>query len=166
MRALTICLILTFTSVSSFAWNVDFSRRAKYLKKHEAEVASPAPTPTLTPAQNLEPLSSERIVSTYSAANDIVILNTAAGFLPKSLPLRKGIRYNVHVVNVNEKEKNVSFIMGEFQQHHGTYYGQIKTFEITPQKEGIYTYQCPETSIEGKIVVLPQMEERSLATED
>lgn len=54
--------------------------------------------------------------------------------------------------------------MSAFAQHHGTYYGQIKTFEVIPSKEGVYTYQCPETSLEGKVVVIPPTD-RSIASE-
>jgi hypothetical protein len=61
-------------------------------------------------------------------------------------------------VNVNEKEKNVSFILDGFSEHHATYYGKIKSFRLEPKKEGVYSFQSPETSAEGKLVVFsPQM---------
>jgi len=84
---------------------------------------------------------------------ELVILNTEKGFVPAKIALRKGSHYTIHVVNVNEKEKNVSFILDSFSEHHSTFYGKIKSFEIKPAEEGIFSYQCPETSFEGKFVV-------------
>ena len=54
---------------------------------------------------------------------------------------------------MNEKEKNVSFILDAFSEHHGTFYGQPKEFNIIPKAEGIFSFQCPETAKQGKIVV-------------
>jgi len=59
------------------------------------------------------------------------------------------------VVNVNEKNKNVSFLLDAFSEHHATYYGDIKKIHIEPQKKGVYTFQSPETSAQGKLVVVP-----------
>jgi plastocyanin len=87
------------------------------------------------------------------AAQEIVVLNTEKGFIPSTVRVKVGNRYQLHVVNINEKEKNVSFILDAFSEHHGTYYGKIKTVTIEPKKEGIYSYQCPETAIEGKLIV-------------
>jgi hypothetical protein len=84
---------------------------------------------------------------------ELVILNTAKGFIPSNLRLRKGFHYTLHVVNVNEEKKNVSFMLDAFQQHHATYFGKIKTFELDPNKEGIFEFQCPETAALGKIVI-------------
>lgn len=169
-------LFVTIFFISNFlflslgrAFNIDFSRRIKKEEsaaqvRNNTEISIenkqfvPEPPPVL-PAQ--------QVVSGMTPANDIVILNTESGFVPKSVTLRKGIPYRFHVVNVNEKEKNVSFIMNSFNQHHGTYFGQIKVFDVTPNQEGIYTYQSPETAFEGRIVVIPPVDQqRSLATED
>jgi hypothetical protein len=56
---------------------------------------------------------------------------------------------------VNEKEKNVSFVLDSFSEHHATYYGKIKTFTIRPQKEGVFKFVSPETAAQGKLVVFP-----------
>lgn len=150
--------LITFVVKSVFAFEIDFSRRAPFMKSHETTISSPQNTKTP------EPLMVQTVKDNFEASQDVVILNTEKGFVPKSLSLREGVKYKIHVVNVNEKEKNVSFIMSSFAQHHGTYYGQIKTFEVVPGKEGVYTYQCPETSLEGKVVVLPQPN-RAIASE-
>jgi hypothetical protein len=153
-----IAFAIIFATNSVFAFEIDFSRRKSFMKSNEVQVE--APQMTLTP----EPTSVENVRVNFEASQDIVILNTDKGFVPKTLALREGVKYKIHVVNVNDKEKNVSFIMSAFAQHHGTYYGQIKTFEVIPSKEGVYTYQCPETSLEGKVVVIPPTD-RSIASE-
>jgi hypothetical protein len=84
---------------------------------------------------------------------DIVILQTEHGFVPAIVRMRKNGRYRVSVVNVNEREKNVSFILDAFSEHHATYYGKIKSFTIEPKKEGSFSFQSPETSAEGKLIV-------------
>jgi len=84
---------------------------------------------------------------------ELVIINTEKGFVPSTVRVRKGGRYMIHVVNVNEKEKNVSFILDGFSEHHATYYGKLKSFRLEPRKEGVYSFQSPETSAEGRLIV-------------
>lgn len=150
--------VFTFVARSVFAFEIDFSRRKPFMKGNEVQ-GQVQPVPE-TPS----PTSVQAVKNNFEASQDVVILNTEKGFVPKNLSLKEGVKYKIHVVNVNEKEKNVSFIMSAFAEHHGTYYGEIKTFEVTPTKEGVYTYQCPETSLEGKVVVIPQ-NQRSIASE-
>lgn len=88
--------------------------------------------------------------------HEIVILNTETGFIPEKVQVKRGEVYQVHVVNLNLKEKNVSFLMDSFTQSHNTVYGQKKTFKIDPQVEGIYSYQCPETGIQGQMIVIKE----------
>jgi hypothetical protein len=85
---------------------------------------------------------------------DIVIMNTDHGFVPSTVRVRRDNRYKIHIVNVNEKEKNVSFILDAFSEHHATYYGKIQSFFLEPKKDGVFSFQSPETSAEGKLVVL------------
>ena len=56
-------------------------------------------------------------------------------------------------MNVNEDKKNVSFMLDAFGQHHATYFGKIKSFDLDPTTEGIFDFQCPETSAQGKLVI-------------
>ncbi len=91
-----------------------------------------------------------------SPSQELVILNTDKGFVPETIRVRKDARYVVHVVNVNTKEKNVSFMLNSFSEYHGTYFGKLTTFTITPKKEGVFSFQCPETSSEGRMVVYTQ----------
>lgn len=155
VKIFAVIAVTLFLAKSVFAFEIDFSRRKPHLKE---------PT-VIAPEENTSELVSiNHVTENFAPSQDVVILNTASGFIPKSLSLKEGTKYKIHVVNVNENEKNVSFIMSAFAQHHGTYYGQIKTFEVTPKKEGVYTYQCPETSLEGRVVVVPH-EDRALASE-
>ncbi len=115
-----------------------------------------------------------KAVQPVEPSNQIVILNTEKGFIPDHVRVKKGEAYKVHIVNINMREKNVSFIMDSFTQSHNTVYGIEKTFNIEPQVEGIYSYQCPETGLQGQLVVVgedPQVPfkreyKRKMASED
>jgi hypothetical protein len=135
-------------SQAAFAWEVDLSRRSKTFRQQEL---SPAQTKS-----NQDPGFFERLVDVEPPAQEVVILNTKNGFVPSTVKFRKGASYKVHVVNVNPVEKNVSFILDSFSEHHATYFGEIKTFLVSPKKEGIYSFQCPETSSQGRLVVFEE----------
>ncbi|MEO0336488.1 MAG: hypothetical protein AAF202_08840, partial [Pseudomonadota bacterium] len=45
-------------------------------------------------------------------------------------------------------------VLDTFSQHHATYYGEVKSFHLNPKKEGVYSFVCPETSAQGKLVVV------------
>lgn len=129
---------------SDSGWKVDFSRRAKDLSVRE-------------PAS--EPVKESVLDNVFSPNADptqeMVILNTDKGFIPSVIRVRAGQSYKIHVVNINEQEKNVSFVLDSFSEHHATYYGKRKDFVITPKQEGVFTYQSPETSAQGRLVVAP-----------
>ncbi|MEZ0391202.1 MAG: cupredoxin domain-containing protein [Pseudobdellovibrionaceae bacterium] len=84
---------------------------------------------------------------------EIVIMNTDNGFVPGTVHLKKGQNYKIFVVNVNDKEKNTSFVLDAFSEHHATYFGQQKSFSISPKADGIFSFQCPETAKQGRIIV-------------
>jgi hypothetical protein len=148
---------------------VDFSRRTQQTRSSDLRspasasaempvsadnaVAAPAAT-TAAPAQT-RPGFFESLFQSGEIAQEIVVLNTEKGFIPSTIRVRKGLNYEIHVVNVNDKEKNVSFVLDSFSEHHATYYGKIKTFTIHPQKVGVYRFISPETSAQGKLVVYP-----------
>jgi len=145
-----------FVQVTVRAWDVDMSRRQKELQKPAG------------PAEVVQDQSPENIVGSFfesaGPTQEIVILNTEKGFVPETLRLKKGNNYRIHVVNVNEKEKNVSFILDAFSEHQGTFYGQPKEFSIVPKAEGIFSFQCPETAKQGRIVVIDNEEVRKPAS--
>lgn len=151
-------------------WTVDFSRRnqatrSKDLREPASLSAGELPTDiTAAPATSLTPIQDanppppsffESLFQSSDIAQEIVVLNTEKGFVPSTIRVKKGLNYQIHIVNVNEKEKNVSFVLDSFSEHHATYYGQIKTFTIHPQKEGVFKFVSPETSAQGKLVVFP-----------
>ena len=143
----TFIILMLFTLPTQADWKVDFSRRTKEIKQRDH----------VTPEGQQEKESMfDFIFSSAEPIQDVVILNTDRGFVPATLRAREGAQYRIHIVNVNEKDKNVSFVMDSFSEHHATYYGQIKTFIIRPKKEGVYTFQSPETSAQGRLVVYPQ----------
>lgn len=152
-KFLAVVLITTTAALSTaLAWDIDLSRRRKNVTKQEA-LPEKQMTATTDPDKRSEQNFFDAILPAGPSAQEIVILSTENGFVPKTVRVKKDTPYTVYVVNVNEKEKNVSFILDSFSEHHGTYFGKIKKFEITPKKEGIYSFLCPETSAEGRMVV-------------
>lgn len=188
--SLMIAMIAMWPSlnVARADWDIDFSRRAS--KTREADLNSAAKSPnSRTPASARAPAPAaesaaqsditeatvpvakrgvfEALFDAGEPIQDLVILHTEKGFVPATVRVRKGGRYRISVVNVNEKEKNVSFILDGFSEHHATYYGKIKTFMLEPKKEGAYSFQSPETSSEGKLIVFsPQATVRAPASEE
>ncbi|HEX4923581.1 MAG TPA: cupredoxin domain-containing protein [Bdellovibrionales bacterium] len=138
-------LAVVLLGTETLAFEIDLSRRRRETNKKEGAV------PVVEGKKD-----GDYFLDLFNPAEgrqELVILNTDKGFVPSKVSLRKGARYTIHVVNVNEKEKNVSFILDAFSEHHSTFYGKIKTFEIKPAQEGVFSFQCPETSFEGKFVV-------------
>lgn len=140
-------------------WEIDLSRRRRQTEK-TTETAAPVSAGD----QVLNFV--EKVIPVQGSSQDVVILNTDKGFLPRTVHLKKNQSYTLHIVNVNEKEKNTSFILDAFKESHGTYFGQIKSFTIRPDKDGIFNFQCPETSIEGRMVIYSDEKKRSLANDD
>lgn len=141
-----IVLLFSFSFPASAEWNVDLSRRSKELQKKDYQTPNNA-----KPAEGIF----DFLFDNSEPIQEVVILNTDKGFLPSTIRLKEGMQYKIHVVNVNEKDRNVSFVLDAFSEHHATYYGKIKTFVIHPKKEGVYSFQSPETSAQGRIVVHP-----------
>lgn len=135
-------------------WKVDFSRRTKDLPKEDLQRIEMQGEGAM-PVKKEDMTMLEAIFPAGEPMQEIVILNTEKGFVPATVRVRQGLNYKINVVNVNEKEKNVSFVLDSFSEHHATYYGKIKTFMIRPKQEGIFTFNSPETSAQGKIVVYP-----------
>jgi hypothetical protein len=137
-------LALQLLHWTSSAWEVDLSRRRQERQQKDIEVTFVQKQPTEFFDQALT--NSEPV-------EDIVVINTQNGFVPSTVRLRRDRRYNFRLVNVNKGEKNISFVADAFSQHHSTYFGEVKTFTLEPKREGIYSFQCPETGAQGRIVV-------------
>lgn len=135
-------------SNSAQAWEVDFSRREVDFSRVKNENRLPASVQEDQTATILT-----RVFDSVEPAQDIVIMNTEKGFVPETVRLKKGNNYRIHVVNVNGKEKNVSFVLDAFSEHHNTVFGEQKTFQVTPKTDGIFSYQCPETAVQGKFII-------------
>ncbi|MCC7403443.1 MAG: cupredoxin domain-containing protein [Bdellovibrionales bacterium] len=142
-------LALFLTIGTQAEWKIDLSRRVE--QKRQTDVKAPE-----TEARPQEATIFDWVASNHGGGGptqELVILNTEQGFVPGTLRVREGGTYTIHVVNVNDKEKNVSFVMDAFSEHHATFFGKIKTFTISPKKEGIFSFVCPETSAQGRLVV-------------
>ncbi len=147
--AAAVAVALIFMPLMTQAeWKVDLSRRQKVLRDHETQNRRANPN-----AAETERGLFDVVFESGEPLQEFVILNTEKGFLPSIIRMRKGAKYLLHVVNVNEKEKNISFVLDAFSEHHSTFYGKVKSFRVEPKKEGVYSYQCPETSVEGRVVV-------------
>lgn len=182
---LSAVFLVGFVETASAEWKVDFSRRVR--ASREAELndsrrlemlsrspASAQPSGVMIPVEVTRPAGQSQepakgvfdtIFDQSEPVQDIVILHTEKGFVPSAVRVRKNGRYRIHVVNVNAKEKNVSFILDGFAEHHATFYGQIKVFNLEPKTEGTYSFQSPETSSEGQVVVFnPEISLRAPAS--
>ena len=146
VKLIILTIFLLTPSWLKAEWTVDFSRRNKEIRKKEYQKPKDAKE---------KDGFFDFIVNSTEPIHEVVVLNTETGFVPSTIRAREGMAYRIHVVNVNEKDKNVSFVLDAFSEHHATYFGKIKTFIINPQKEGVYTFQSPETSAQGRLVVYP-----------
>ncbi|MCB0341848.1 MAG: hypothetical protein H6626_14655 [Pseudobdellovibrionaceae bacterium] len=155
LKKATILFIAVLTAWPAGAeWKIDLSRRKEELARRdiasEQKIAGP-----------MEGLF-EQLVGPNEPIQEVVILNTEKGFLPNSVRLLKDRYYRFHVVNVSENVKNVSFVMDSFSEHHATYYGKIVSFYLRPKTEGVFTFECPETSAQGRVVVHPAKGEEGM----
>lgn len=153
-------------------WQVDLSRRQVDFDRIQ-NVRMPA---SVVPSEVAEDKSErakfevaeaiKRATTVVEVGSEIVIAQTENGFVPSVISLQKGQLYTIHVVNVNSKEKNVSFLMDAFSQSHNTVYGSVRTFSINPNIEGQFSYQSPETGASGTVVVVGDPKRKVASTEE
>ena len=144
MRSFYIFCIVVLASPAFAEWTIDLSRRQKDLQRLDREAL-------LSQEKQQTPI--EQIFEREQPKEDIVIANTDKGFVPGTIRLKKDQTYQVTVVNVNKTKKNVSFMLDAFAEHHGTFFGDVVTFTVRPQKEGLFSYYCPEAEFTGKVLV-------------
>lgn len=137
-------MLIAFTATAMADWKIDLSRRQKDLKKLELDQMA---------AEEKKQGPLEQIFEKEMPKEEVVIANTDKGFVPNVLRLKKDQIYQVSVVNVNKNKKNVSFMLDAFAEHHGTYFGDVVTFTVKPQKEGLFQFYCPEAEFIGKVLV-------------
>jgi len=160
-------LLIFLVPMATQAWTVDLSRRQDQMQFGNNQAVTDAGRSAtdrmpanfsgsrVTEVQPKESNIFERVFDTVTPTQEIVVLNSEQGFVPSTIRVKEGVQYKIIVVNVNEKARNVSFVMDAFSEHHATFYGQIKSFYIHPKKEGVYTFISPETSAQGRLVVHP-----------
>lgn len=173
LKLFFVLIVTTFITVDTIALEIDLSRRRKKVQKQESEVPTIAPTAQTNTQPHVKPIKPDQskdgffdLFTSSEPTQELVILNTDHGFVPSKVSLKKGAKYTIHVVNVNEKNKNVSFILDSFSEHHATYFGKAKSFTISPAQEGIYSFQCPETSAEGRLVIFSaEPQQRAISSE-
>lgn len=143
-RLVLLTFLLLTTSVSFADWNIDFSRRQKDLVEMERR--------QMVYKEEKKSIL-DMVTDRQESMQNIVIMNTAKGLVPDRIQVKRNQRYQVHIVNANKQNKNVSFMLDAFSQHHGTYFGEPISFEIEPRKEGLFDFHCPETGAKGQFVV-------------
>ncbi len=143
-------VLLMLSPVSYGDWSIDLSRRQNQMKANEMKQAT---------VEDERGSFLDLVLHKGEPLQELVIINTKDGFVPSKVRVKEGARYKVHVVNVNSDQKNISFVMDAFSEHHGTYFGEIVTFEMSPKKSGVFSFQCPETSAEGTLVVMKKESE-------
>ncbi len=149
----SLILGLSFCSVlHAEEWKVDLSRRIKEAPPKELSADNNAGE-----AASLKTLFTS-LFDSSEPVQEMVILNTEKGFVPTTVRVKQDGNYKIHVVNVNEREKNISFVLDAFSEHHATYFGKIKTFEIRPKHSGVFRFVSPETAAQGRLVVYPAAE--------
>jgi hypothetical protein len=145
----TVCTSLILIGGAANAWEVDMSRRQLDFNRVTDSDRLPASVTT----DETKSLFGQ-VFDSVEPSQDIVILNTEKGFVPDTVRVKKGNSYRFHIVNVNQKEKNISFVLDAFSEHHNTLYGQDRTFNLNPKVDGIFSYQCPETAFQGRVIVI------------
>lgn len=148
-------LTLIVGAAHADGWKVDLSRRVQSTRSEDLRDPASVEMPIDAAPSQQKPGFFESLFIPSDIAQEIVVLNTEKGFVPSTIRVKKGMNYQIHIVNVNEKEKNVSFVLDSFSEHHATFFGKIKSFVIRPQKEGVFRFNSPETSAQGKLVVFP-----------
>lgn len=139
----------------AYAWEVDFSRRVREFNPTTKETLPwPSAHPPSDELFSISPL--KQMFSSLDVGQVIAVLQTEEGFVPSTIRLRKETLYKLHIVNVNEKFKNASFILDSFGQSFGTYFGKPKSFDLNPKVEGTFTFISPETGAQGKIIVFAE----------
>lgn len=148
----TVILILCLGMTQASAWEVDLSRRQVDFNRITNQPRLPANVVEEEPLGLLQ-----KALSIPEVSQEIVIMQTETGFIPEKVNVKKNGSYKIFVVNVNPKQKNASFILDAFSEHHATAYGKVKTFVINPKIDGVFTFQSPETGVEGRLIVAPQV---------
>lgn len=133
---------------TAWSWDLDLSRRQVDFNRVQNKDRLPA---SVKESESVDFLGGALTVS--EPTQEIVIMNTEKGFVPQTLKLKKNGNYKIHIVNVNQKEKNVSFILDAFSEHHNTIFGETRSFTITPKVDGIFSFQSPETGVQGRIII-------------
>lgn len=160
--ALTCTKIVAFSillSSQALAWEIDLSRRQVDFDRVENQSRLPA---SVNETKSIDIIGSALEVA--EPMQDIIILNTESGFVPDTVRLRKGASYKVTIVNVNSKQKNASFILDAFSEHHNTIFGQTKMFYVNPKMDGVFSFQCPETAFQGRLVITSEAGNRKPAS--
>jgi hypothetical protein len=155
LAVIGLALAIFASCVARADWNVDFTRRQSQTNPTAAAATLSETAPGVESVKAEEKGLFERVFNTVVPTQDIVIINTEQGFIPSTVRVKEGAQYRIVVVNVNEKSRNVSFVLDAFSEHHATFYGKMKTFYISPKKEGVYSFLSPETSAQGKLIVYP-----------
>ena len=150
ISALVSLLVSCLAGNAAQAWEVDLSRRQADFTRVQNTSRLPASVETQESVGLIEKI----FEPASDVSHDIVILNTPQGFVPEQVSVKKGAQYRLHIVNINSENKNTSFVLDSFSEHHNTLFGKEKIFTVNPKVDGVFTFNCPETGSQGKLVVI------------
>jgi hypothetical protein len=145
----SILLLYFMPAVGSAEWKIDLSRRPEL---------QPRAHSSSNEVRESDLNLMDQVFKSTASVQDIVIIQTDKGFIPNTVRVREGMPYRFVIVNINDKARNVSFVLDAFSEHHATFYGEHVSFEVVPKKEGTYTFMSPETAAQGRIVVHPALQ--------
>jgi hypothetical protein len=157
MRTLLFSFFFFAQLKSHAGWSIDLTRRQvdfNRITDQRMPASNMKSTPGVSNPSSEVVDALKNIVNPIVPSQEIVIVQNENGFVPNTIQLKKDEVYQIYILNLNSKEKNVSFLLESFDQSHSTFFGVMKSFKISPKLEGVFSYQSPETGSEGKIVVV------------
>lgn len=159
-KRIVVLVLITMSNLTVYGdWKINVSHESTNMRGEQLKVVpqetesptfSPIPYTPFSVYRHQSPLQKE--------TQEIVLLLTEQGFVPKEIYLKINQRYKITVVNVNESQKHSSFVLEKFSQFHGTYFGKVVSFDFEPTQEGAFSFLCPENNQHGKLVIFRQQE--------
>jgi|GEM_PF-5798791 len=85
----------------------------------------------------------------------IVVLHTQEGFLPKQVMMNTSTRYELILVNVHPSQKLASYFLDDMGvQEESMPFGEVKKIILVPKKAGVYSLYSPESGWDAQVVVI------------
>lgn len=109
--------------------------------------------------------AADKIEKLYlTAYREISLIATPEGYYPSKITLFEGEKVHFFVTAIGSSPS--CFIINEKGIFLSAISGKVSEGETYFETAGVFTYRCPSTKIEGKLVILPKKRkvERSIAS--